>query len=135
MPVNSDFGDFMSLSSKNQQGFSFIPLVFTVTLLFIVISLAFKIAPVYLNHSKVVSMLEQLKQEIHGEKKNASEIKASLVKRININNIDDITQDDISFNKQGNDFKVLINYEVVKKLFGNLSVLIEFNDEIELGGE
>ena len=87
MPVNSDFGDFMSLSSKNQQGFSFIPLVFTVTLLFIVISLAFKIAPVYLNHSKVVSMLEQLKQEVHGEKKNASEIKASLVKRININNI------------------------------------------------
>jgi uncharacterized membrane protein YhiD involved in acid resistance len=125
----------MSFSSKNQQGLAFMPLVFTVTLLFIVISIVFKIAPAYLNHSKVVAMLEQLKQEASGEKKTESEIKASLTKRININNIDDITQGDIAVNKQGNAFKVLINYEVVKPIYGNLSVLIEFNDEIEVGVE
>ena len=125
----------MSFSSKNQQGLGFMPLVFTVTLLFIVISIVFKIAPAYLNHSKVVAMLEQLKQEATGEKKTESEIKASLTKRININNIDDITQGDIAVNKQGNAFKVLINYEVVKPIYGNLSVLIEFNDEIEVGVE
>jgi uncharacterized membrane protein YhiD involved in acid resistance len=125
----------MSFSSKNQQGLAFMPLVFTVTLLFIVISIVFKIAPAYLNHSKVVAMLEQLKQEASGEKKTESEIKASLTKRININNIDDITQGDIAVNKQGNAFKVLINYEVVKPIYGNLSVLIEFNDELEVGVE
>lgn len=125
----------MSFSSKNQQGLAFMPLVFTVTLLFIVISIVFKIAPAYLNHSKVVAMLEQLKQEATGEKKTESEIKASLTKRININNIDDITQGDIAVNKQGNAFKVLINYEVVKPIYGNLSVLIEFNDELEVGVE
>lgn len=125
----------MSFSSKNQQGLAFMPLVFTVTLLFIVISIVFKIAPAYLNHSKVVAMLDQLKQEASGEKKTESEIKASLTKRININNIDDITQGDIAVNKQGNVFKVLINYEVVKPIYGNLSVLIEFNDEIEVGVE
>lgn len=125
----------MSFSSKNQQGLAFMPLVFTVTLLFIVISIVFKIAPAYLNHSKVVAMLDQLKQEASGEKKTESEIKASLTKRININNIDDITQGDIAVNKQGNAFKVLINYEVVKPIYGNLSVLIEFNDELEVGVE
>ena len=125
----------MSFSSKNQQGLAFMPLVFTVTLLFVVISIVFKIAPAYLNHSKVVAMLKQLKQEATGEKKTESEIKASLTKRININNIDDITQGDIAVNKQGNAFKVLINYEVVKPIYGNLSVLIEFNDEIEVGVE
>ena len=125
----------MSIPSKNQQGLAFIPLVFTVTLLFVVISIIFKIAPAYLNHSKVVAMLEQLKQEATGEKKTEFEIKSSLTKRININNIDDITQGDIAVNKQGNVFKVLINYEVVKPIYGNLSVLIEFNDEIEVGAE
>ena len=122
----------MSLSFKNQQGLAFIPLVFTLTLLFIVISLTAKIVPVYLNHNKVVAMLEQLKQETANEKKTESDIKSSLTKRININNIDDIAQDDITLNKQGNVFKVFINYEVVKKIFGNMSVLIEFNDEIEV---
>ena len=122
----------MSLSFKNQQGLAFIPLVFTLTLLFIVISLTVKIVPVYLNHNKVVAMLEQLKQETANEKKTESDIKSSLTKRININNIDDIAQDDITLNKQGNVFKVFINYEVVKKIFGNMSVLMEFNDEIEV---
>jgi len=125
----------MSLSFKNQQGLAFIPLVFTLTLLFIVISLTAKIVPVYLNHNKVVAMLEQLKQETASEKKTESDIKSSLTKRININNIDDIAQDDITLNKQGNAFKVFINYEVVKKVFGNMSVLMEFNDEIEVGVE
>jgi len=123
----------MSFSSKNQQGFSLFSFVFIITLLFIVISLTVKIAPVYLNHSKVVGMLEQLKQEAHVEKKTETEIKSSLSKRININNIDDVTQNDISLNRQGNAFKVLINYEVVRQIYGNLSVLIEFNDEIEVG--
>ena len=122
----------MSLSFKNQQGLAFIPLVFTLTLLFIVISLTAKIVPVYLNHNKVVVMLEQLKQETANEKKTESDIKSSLTKRININNIDDIAQDDITLNKQGNVFKVFINYEVVKKIFDNMSVLMEFNDEIEV---
>ncbi len=122
----------MSLSFKNEQGLAFIPLVFTLTLLFIVISLTAKIVPVYLNHNKVVAMLEQLKQETANEKKTESDIKSSLTKRININNIDDIAQDDITLNKQGNVFKVFINYEVVKKIFGNMSVLMEFNDEIEV---
>ena len=125
----------MSFSSKNQQGFSLFSFVFIITLLFIVISLTVKIAPVYLNHSKVVGMLEQLKQEAHVEKKTETEIKSSLSKRININNIDDVTQNDISLNRQGNAFKVLINYEVVRQVYGNLSVLIEFNDEIEVGVE
>jgi len=125
----------MDLSFKNQQGFAFISLVFTITLVFIVISLTFKIAPVYLNHSKVVAMLDQLKHELNADKKNESEIKASLTKRININNIDDIAQDDITLSKQGSAYKVIINYEVVKKIYGNLSVLIEFNDEIEVGVE
>ena len=125
----------MSFPSKNQQGFSLFFLIFIITLLFIVISLTVKIAPVYLNHSKVVGMLEQLKQEAHVEKKTETEIKSSLSKRININNIDDVTQNDISLNRQGNAFKVLINYEVVRQVYGNLSVLIDFNDEIEVGVE
>ncbi len=125
----------MSLSSKNQQGIGFIPLIFIMTLLFTVISITLKIVPVYLNHSKVTAMLDQLKQEADGEKKTESDIKGSLSKRININNIDDVTQGDITVNKQGKAFKVLINYEVVKQIYGNLSVLIEFNDEVEVGVE
>jgi len=117
---------------KYQQGLAFLPLVFTITLLFVGISLTIKIVPVYINHSKVVAMLDQFKQETSGEKKSEFDIKSTLTKRININNIDNIAQDDITLSKQGSAFKVMISYEVVKKIYGNLSVLIEFNDHIEI---
>ena len=69
----------MSLSSKNQQGIGFIPLIFIMTLLFTVISITLKIVPVYLNHSKVTAMLDQLKQEADGEKKTSMMICAVVI--------------------------------------------------------
>ncbi|MDD1640147.1 MAG: DUF4845 domain-containing protein [Methylococcaceae bacterium] len=50
-----------------------------------------------------------------------------------INYVNDVTQDDITVTKQGNYLKVAIEYEVVRKIAGNLSVLVEFNDAIEVG--
>jgi hypothetical protein len=44
-----------------------------------------------------------------------------------------VTQDDIKISKHGGYLKVAIQYEVVKKLVGNLSVLAQFNDVIEVG--
>ena len=45
------------------------------------------------------------------------------------------TKDDIKVIKHGNYVKVDIEYETVVKLVGNLSVLAEFHDSIEVGQE
>jgi hypothetical protein len=42
-------------------------------------------------------------------------------------------QDDIKVTKHGNYLKVVIEYEVARKIVGNLSVLAVFNDVIEIG--
>ena len=62
-----------------------------------------------------------------------AEIRNSLNKRFNINYVYDVTQDDITVTKYGNYLKVVIKYEVIRKIAGNLSVLVEFNDVIEVG--
>jgi hypothetical protein len=125
----------MNMSPKHQQGLTFISLVFTLGIVASFVLLALKIGPIYLDHSKVVGTLAGLKETADIEKLSEAEIRRSLNRRFNINSIADITQDDITVTKRGKYLKVVIEYEVVRKIIGNLSVLVEFNDVIEVGQE
>lgn len=123
----------MNVSPKRQQGLTFISLVFVLGLIAFFVLLGLKIGPIYLDHSKVVSALAEIEKTAHIEELSETQIRNSLSKRFNINYVNDVTQDDITVTKQGNYLKVAIEYEVVKKIAGNLSVLVEFNDVIEVG--
>jgi len=95
--------------------------------------LGLKIGPIYLDHSKVVSALAEIEKTPDIEQRSEAEIRDSLNKRFNINYVYDVTQKDVTVTKYGNYLKVVIEYEVVRKIAGNLSVLVEFNDVIEVG--
>jgi hypothetical protein len=119
-------------SSKHQQGLTFISLVFILGLIAFFVLLGLKIGPIYLNHSKVVSTLSELKITPDIEYQSESEIRNSLSKRFNINYVNDVTQENITITRHENYLKIVIEYEVVKNIAGNLSVLITFNDVMEV---
>ncbi|MEI6335222.1 MAG: DUF4845 domain-containing protein [Methylococcaceae bacterium] len=125
----------MNASPANQQGLTFISLVFILGLIGFLVLLGLKIGPIYLNHSKVVSALADIKKTPDIEVQSEGEIRNSLSKRFDINYVDDVTQDDITITRHGNYLKVVIEYEVARKIVGNLSVLVEFNDNIEVGNQ
>lgn len=122
----------MIASSKHQQGLTFISLVFILGLIALFVLLGLKIGPIYLNHSKVVSTLSELKRTPDIEYQSESEIRNSLSKRFNINYVNDVTQENITITRHENYLKIVIEYEVVKNIAGNLSVLITFNDVMEV---
>ena len=125
----------MKLSPKRQQGLTFISLVFVLGLLAFFVLLVLKIGPIYLDHYKVAGTLAELEDTADIEKKSEAEIRDTLSKRFNINYVDDVTQDDITITKGGNYLKVVVEYEVARKIVGNLSVLVQFKDVIEAGQE
>ena len=122
----------MIASSKHQQGLTFISLVFILGLIAFFVLLGLKIGPIYLNHSKVVSTLSELKRTPDIEYQSEPEIRNSLSKRFNINYVNDVTQENITITRHENYLKIVIEYEVVKNIAGNLSVLIAFNDVMEV---
>ncbi len=122
----------MIASSKHQQGLTFISLVFILGLIAFFVLLGLKIGPIYLNHSKVVSTLSELKRTPDIEYQSESEIRNGLSKRFNINYVNDVTQENITITRHENYLKIVIEYEVVKNIAGNLSVLITFNDVMEV---
>jgi hypothetical protein len=123
----------MNVSPKRQQGLTFISLVFILGLIAFFVLLGLKIGPIYLDHSKVVSALAEIEKTTDIEEQSEAEIRDSLSKRFNINYVYDVTQDDITVTKYQNYLKVAIEYEVVRKIAGNLSVLVAFNNVIEVG--
>jgi Tfp pilus assembly protein PilE len=123
----------MKTSPRHQQGLTFISLVFVLALIAFFVLLGLKIGPIYLNHSKVASALAEIEKTPNIEEQSEAEIRDSLSKRFNINYVDDVTQDDIKVTRHNDYLKVAIEYEVVTKIAGNLSVLVEFNDVIEVG--
>ena len=123
----------MKTSPRHQQGLTFISLVFILALIAFFVLLGLKIGPIYLNHSKVASALAEIEKTPDIEEQSEADIRDSLSKRFNINYVDDVTQDDIKVTRHNDYLKVAIEYEVVTKIAGNLSVLVEFNDVIEVG--
>ncbi len=125
----------MNASAKRQQGLTLISLVFLLGLIGFFTLLTLKIVPIYLDHGKVQSALEALKESSDIQSLGEAGIRDSLNKRFNINYVYDVKPDDITVVKHGDYVKVDIEYETVVKLLGNLSVLAEFHDSFEVGRE
>jgi len=125
----------MNLSPKRQQGLTLMSILFILGLIGFFVLLTLKIVPIYLDHGKVKSALEALKQTPELASKSEFEIRDSLNKRFSINYVYDVKQDNITVVKHGNYVKVDIEYETVVPLVSNLSALAEFHDTIEAGQE
>ncbi|WP_411726360.1 DUF4845 domain-containing protein [Methyloglobulus sp.] len=120
---------------KRQQGYTLISLIFILGIVAFFILLILKIGPIYLDHTKVINALAAIEKTTDVETLSEAEIRASLDKRFNMNYVADVKAQDMKVSKRGNYLKVEANYEVVEKIVGNISVLVEFHDVIEVGKE
>lgn len=118
-----------------QQGYTLISLIFILGLIGFFVLLLFKIGPIYLDHSKVQSAFAALEGLGNLSELSETEIRSTLDKRFNMNYVADLKSQDVKIVKQGSYVKVEADYEVVEKVVGNLSVLVEFHDVIEVGSE
>ncbi|MGZ8137045.1 MAG: DUF4845 domain-containing protein [Methylococcaceae bacterium] len=125
----------MNVSLKYQKGLTFISMLFILGLIAFFTLLVLKIGPIYIDHRKVLDALLALEKTPGIEMQSEYEIRQSLQKRFGMNYVNDATKDDVTVIKSGNYMKIAIEYEVIKKIAGNLSVLVEFSDFIEVGQE
>ncbi|EIC29322.1 DUF4845 domain-containing protein [Methylomicrobium album] len=125
----------MQTLPKHQRGLTFISLCVLLFIFGFFVFLILKIGPIYLNHNKVAGVLSALKKDPAFPNMSESEIRRSLSNRFNIGYVDFIDSGDIKISKSSNSVKVEIEYEVVEPMAYNLSVLVEFHDMIEAGGD
>jgi len=118
---------------SRQTGMTLIGFLLTFVLIGFFTVLVLKLAPIYLEHFKVVTSLNSLKKEPDLGAKTKDEILTMLQKRWDINAIDHVSAKDVKIAKQGGHVKIQVAYEVVEHIMGNVDALVYFDDAIEAG--
>ncbi len=118
--------------SMRQSGMTMIGFLLMFMLIGFFALLVLKIGPIYLEHFKIKSSLESLKNDPDFATRTKEEILTTLQKRWDINSVDRVTAaKDVKVSRQGGKLTVQVAYEAVEHIMGNVDVLVTFDDSIE----
>lgn len=123
----------MNRGFANQRGLTFISILVILFVIGFFALLILKIAPIYMNHFKVMEAMASLKREGGMETYSKAKIMDTVQKRLDVNMVEHITPQDIKIVKTPTYVSVTIDYEVIENLFGNLDVLVTFSENYEAG--
>lgn len=111
---------------KTQDGVSLMGLLVVSALLIAVALVGMKIVPAYMEFLSVKKVLTAMKQEPL-DSMSASEIKKSFDKRADVAYISVVKGSDLTIEKTSSGTAVNVEYQVIKPIAGNISVLIDFS--------
>ncbi|MCB1860237.1 MAG: DUF4845 domain-containing protein [Gammaproteobacteria bacterium] len=94
--------------------------------------LVIKLAPVYMEHYSVKTVLESLKEEPLITQKSVGEIRTMIQRRLKVNGVYDMSNDAIKIKQEGGVTHVDVSYQVTRHMAGNVDVLLTFSDNIQL---
>jgi len=111
---------------KTQDGFTLTGLVVVSALLIVVALVGMKVVPAYMEFLSVKKVLAAMKQEPL-DTMSKSEIMKSFDKRANVAYISVVKGSDLTIEKTSTGTAVNVEYQVIRPIAGNLSVLIDFS--------
>ncbi len=124
----------MKPSLKKQQGMTLISMSCVAIVVISMFLLALNITPIYMEHSKVTGALESIKKIPEAKNESTEQLNTRLFKILGINNIETITKDNVTITREDTGTtKIQVKYEVVKQVIGNASILVEFDDSVDIG--
>lgn len=119
-------------TGKYQQGTTIYGLAFILLLIGFVTFTILKLFPVYMENYAIRSSVESLANEGGREFHGVMEIRNSLLKRFGMNNVTQVSYDDISVIREGQIYYVDVDYEVKVPFIKNISLLVGFANHAEV---
>ena len=113
---------------QKQKGMTAISWIVVLAVFFFFVLIGLRLTPIYLEYFNVSSSLSSLP----GDKKiidaGPSEIKGLLLKRFQINDVENVTRKHIKVTEKG----VQVKYEVRTNIFANIDVVVSFDDFVKV---
>ncbi|MFZ2540359.1 MAG: DUF4845 domain-containing protein [Gallionella sp.] len=116
-----------AIMGMQQRGLSFGGFILGAFLLVLVSITGLKIIPVYIQNAEIKSVFSTISHDPDMQKASPREIRTSFEKRADIDNITAIKADDIEINIENGQIELSASYSVKVPLFGNASLVLEFN--------
>lgn len=116
----------------SQRGIGGLAFLVILILIGVVAVMGMRIAPMYVEHFTVHSTLEGLKDDPDVKQMSPVEIRQGIERRFDINNITAVRKKDLKIRREKNTTIIEVAYEVRKPLVGNLDVVGNFSERVEL---
>ena len=114
-------------SLRKQRGASFVFWVFFLALLGFIGTIGLKLVPVYLRGMSAEKVIEDLAHDMDGKGPNKKQLWETIDKRLYINNISDVTKEDMVFKREKDQIEFGVDYEVRVPLIANLDAVVMFD--------
>jgi hypothetical protein len=94
---------------------------------FVLITL--KLAPIYIEHYKVRTHLSRIQNDTQMKTMSVDAIIERLFKRFDIDDVDDVTHDNVTVEQEDNELILHVDYEVRTHTLGNIDMVASFSDK------
>lgn len=118
--------------AARQKGMTAIGWMLLIALILALALLAMKLAPIYIDGMSVSSAVSSLEEDAASFGKTPREIRRTLMKRLDINMVDQVTAEDIVITRTGNSVEVEVEYEQREHIVGNLDVVVTFSSSARI---
>jgi hypothetical protein len=119
---------------KKQRGVTFLGWVFLLIPVAMVVYAGIRLAPVYLNYSKVARGLNQIADENQGNESTTERtLRVAIDKRLDIEGVEFPTTKDFLIRRDGRIWIMEINYEESIPFVANVALLVTFKKSVQIG--
>ena len=117
---------------RAQRGMTFIGGLIVAAMVGLMGYAALRLVPVYLEYQKVTSALNQLEVDYATGGANETEVRRSLERRFEVDEVSSITPREIAIRHEGGSLEVTAEYTATAPFIANLSFLVDFQRTVRL---
>jgi hypothetical protein len=117
---------------RKQAGVTFIGWVVLLIPMALLVYVAIRLIPIYLNHMKVVSTVEQVAAETRIDGMNPVAVRMAIERRFDIESIMDPTMENVRVARDGDGWIIEVGYERVAPMFGGVDLLVTFDKRVAI---
>lgn len=119
---------------NRQQGMTAIGMLILAAIVFLIGYAALRLTPIYLEHMKVLQILNDVKIELDGQEASVARVRASIGNRLNIESVMGLNVKDFKITKTniGGGYVVQAKYPRKAHYVANIYLLAEFDDTVEI---
>ncbi len=114
-----------------QRGAGLLTMIFCLALLGLVALTALRLVPVYLEYGVVKKELLTVAAELGDERASSREVWRRLSKRLDVNNVNDVSEENLIIETRDGEQHIALEYEVVRPFLANIDFLLSFRAEAE----